>query len=91
MKLNNLDRQVSLLCPTCGGKDFLSDNDDENGFVTCSQCERQLTRAELNAENSELIEENLNEIAIEAKKQIEAEMKKMFKNAFKGNKNIKFK
>lgn len=79
MKLNNLDRQISMLCPTCGGKDFIFDEHDENGPVTCSQCERQLTRAELVAENSELIAENQNEIAREAKKQIEAEMKKCSK------------
>ncbi len=91
MKLNNLDRQISMLCPTCGGKDFIFDDNDENGLVTCSQCERQLTRAELEAENSELIQENINEIAKEAKKQIEDEMNKMLKNAFRGNKNIKFK
>ncbi|EEY45376.1 hypothetical protein VMA_000771 [Vibrio mimicus VM223] len=40
-------------------------------------------------ENSELIVENQNEIAKEAQKQIEAEMKKMLQNAFKGSKNIK--
>ncbi len=89
MKLKNLDRQISLLCPTCGSKDFIFDEHDENGIVTCSQCGRQLTRAELFSENSELITENRNEIAKEAKKQIEAEMKNMLKNAFKGNKNIK--
>lgn len=57
--------------------------------MTCAQCERELTRRELITENSELITENQNEIAEEAQKQIEAEMKKMLKNAFKGNKNIK--
>ncbi|GLT13879.1 ECs_2282 family putative zinc-binding protein [Vibrio algivorus] len=89
MKLNNLDRQISMLCPTCGCKDFSFDEQDENGLVTCVQCERQLTRADLVTENSELIAENQNEIVKEAKKQVEAEMKKMLKNAFKGNKNIK--
>ncbi|MGY6297974.1 ECs_2282 family putative zinc-binding protein [Vibrio parahaemolyticus] len=89
MKLNNLDRQISMLCPTCGCKDFTFDEHDENGLVICAQCERQLARADLVAENSELIAENQNEIAKEAQKQIEAEMKKMLKNAFKGNKNIK--
>lgn len=78
-----------MLCPTCGCKDFSFDEHDENGLVTCTQCERQLTRSDLLTENSELIAENQNEIAKEAKKQIEAEMKKMLKNAFKGSKNIK--
>ncbi|MBE1275163.1 ECs_2282 family putative zinc-binding protein [Enterovibrio baiacu] len=91
MKINNLDRQISMLCPTCGCKEFSFDEHDENGLVTCTQCERQLTRAELVSENSELIAENQNELAKEAQKQIEAEMKKMVRDAFKGNKNIKFK
>ena len=89
MKLKNLDRQISLMCPTCGCKDFSFDEHDENGLVSCAQCERELIRTDLVAENSELITENQNEIAKEAQKQIEAEMEKMLKNAFKGNKNIK--
>ncbi|WP_000769199.1 ECs_2282 family putative zinc-binding protein [Vibrio mimicus] len=89
MKLKNLDRQISMLCPTCGCKDFSFDEHDENGLITCTQCERQLTRIDLLTENSELIVENQNEIAKEAQKQIEAEMKKMLQNAFKGSKNIK--
>ncbi|KQA33491.1 ECs_2282 family putative zinc-binding protein [Vibrio cholerae] len=89
MKLKNLDRQISLMCPTCGCKDFSFDEHDENGLVTCAQCERQLTRTELVTENSELITESQNEIAKDAQKQIEAEMKKMLKSVFKGSKNIK--
>ncbi|WP_264293082.1 hypothetical protein [Vibrio alginolyticus] len=33
MKLNNLDRQISMLCPTCGCKDFNFDEHDENGLL----------------------------------------------------------
>ncbi|WP_054546850.1 ECs_2282 family putative zinc-binding protein [Vibrio splendidus] len=79
MKLNNLDRQISMLCPTCGYKDFSFDEHDENGLITCTQCERQMTRVDLVAENSELIAENQNEIAKEAQNQIEAEIKKCLK------------
>ncbi|HGF7511354.1 TPA: hypothetical protein AB5A35_003315 [Vibrio cholerae] len=89
MKLNNLDREINMLCPTCGCKDFSFDEHDESALITCIQCERQFTRGELVTENSELIAENQKEIVQEAKMQIEAEMKKMLKNVFKGNKNIK--
>ncbi|PQJ62400.1 hypothetical protein C9J41_11305 [Photobacterium sp. GB-50] len=88
MKLKNLDRQINLLCPTCGSIDFNEHGESES--VTCLQCGRQLTRDELIEENSELISEVKNELAKDATKQIEAEMKKMFKDAFKGHKNIKF-
>lgn len=90
MKLDNLDRPISMLCPTCGCKDFSFDEHDRNGLLICTRCERQLTRVELVVENSELIAENQNEITIEAQKQIEDEMKKILKNAFKGSMNIKF-
>lgn len=49
-----------------------------------------MARFELIEENAELMTETQNEIAKEAQKQIKAEMEKMLKNAFKGNKNIKF-
>ncbi len=49
-----------------------------------------MARFELIEENAELMTKTQNEIAKEAQKQIKAEMEKMLKNAFKGNKNIKF-
>ena len=48
-----------------------------------------MARFELIQENAELMTETQHEIAKEAQKQIQAEMKKMLKNAFNGNKNIK--
>ncbi|RYU47081.1 ECs_2282 family putative zinc-binding protein [Aliivibrio finisterrensis] len=89
MKLNNLDREIRLLCPTCGCTDFSHEEHNENDLVTCAQCERKMSKGDLINENSEVINEAKHEIASEAKKQIEAEMKKMLKNAFKGSKNIK--
>jgi predicted nucleic acid-binding Zn-ribbon protein len=91
MKINNLDREIRLLCPTCGCTDFSYDKHNENELVVCAKCERKMTRRDLFDENSEVINETKNEIASEAKKQFEAEMKKMLKNAFKGSKNIKIK
>ncbi|MCE9950787.1 hypothetical protein Q7I35_09430 [Aeromonas allosaccharophila] len=89
MKLNKFDREIILHCPTCGCTDFSFVEHDEEGRVTCTQCERQMARFELIQENAELMTETQHEIAKEAQKQIQAEMKKMLKNAFKGNKNIK--
>ncbi len=91
MKLDKLDREVRMYCPTCGGTDFSFVENDDEELVSCAQCERQIARSDLLEENSELLAETQNEIAKEAQKQIEAEMKKMLRNAFKGNKNIKFK
>ena len=91
MKLDKLNKEIRMHCPTCGGTDFSVVEHEEEKLVTCSQCERQMTKSELYEENSELLTETQNEIAKEAQKQLEAEFKKMLRNAFKGNKNIKFK
>ncbi|WP_038881868.1 ECs_2282 family putative zinc-binding protein [Vibrio jasicida] len=91
MKLDNLNREVSLMCPTCGCTDFSFEEHDENEQVTCARCERMMLRTDLINENSELISENTNEIVKDAQKQIEAEVRKMFRNAFKGSKNFKIK
>ena len=90
MKLDKFDRGIRLHCPTCGCTDFSFVEHDDEERVTCTQCERQMARFELIEENAELMTETQNEIAKEAQKQIKAEMGKMPKNAFKGNKNIKF-
>ncbi|EKP0302587.1 OapC/ArvC family zinc-ribbon domain-containing protein [Aeromonas allosaccharophila] len=90
MKLDKFDRGIRLHCPTCGCTDFSFVEHDDEERVTCTQCERQMARFELIQENAELMTETQHEIAKEAQKQLQAEMKKMLKNAFKGNKNIKF-
>lgn len=90
MKLDKFDTGIRLHCPTCGCTDFSFVEHDEEERVTCTQCERQMARFELIEENAELMTKTQNEIAKEAQKQIKAEMEKMLKNVFKGNKNIKF-
>ncbi|MGY3643826.1 MULTISPECIES: ECs_2282 family putative zinc-binding protein [Pseudomonas] len=90
MNFDKHSRTVSLQCPTCGGSSFESDV-NESPEVKCVQCERVISRDELLRENSENIRENLEEIKANVAKDIAGQMKKALKDAFKGNKNIKFK
>ncbi|MFM5869328.1 ECs_2282 family putative zinc-binding protein [Aeromonas caviae] len=91
MKLDKLNREIRMYCPTCGNTEFSFVEHDEEGLVICTQCEREMAKSELLEENSELLAEAKNEITKEAHKQIELEIKKRLRNAFKGNKNLKFK
>lgn len=83
---------ISLQCPTCGGVDFITDEKDEDSdndthIVKCDCCGYETTKAQLQEENGELIQNQVNEIGKEFASDIEKELKKMFK----GSKNIRFK
>lgn len=93
MKDGKYDREVQLMCPTCGENNFhvLEGVDESTELVKCAHCERTITKDDLINENSENIQENINEMGEEAVKDLEKELKKTFKKAFKGNKNVRFK
>lgn len=91
MKLDKLNREIKMYCPTCGNTDFSFVEHDDEGLVICTQCERQMAKPQLLEENSELLAEAQNKITNEVQKQIEAEIKKRLRNTFNGNKYIKFK
>lgn len=91
MKLDKLNREIKMYCPTYGNTDFSFVEHDDEGLVICTQCERQMAKSQLLEENSELLAEAQNEITNEVQKQIEAEIKKRLRNAFNDNKYIKFK
>ena len=92
MKADKYDRQVTLLCPTCGCTDMeiLHGSEETIELVKCPSCGRELTKEELINENSENIKANLNEVKEEIQKDLVKEMQKNLKDAFKGNKHIKF-
>lgn len=78
MKLDKLNREIKMYCPTCGNTDFSFVEHDDEGLVICTQCERQMAKSQLLEENSELLAEAQNKITNEVQKQIEAEIKKGF-------------
>ncbi len=56
-KLEKLERQINLLCPTCGGDQFEYDTGDPQNaaLFTCASCGREIQREDLLDENQELI------------------------------------
>ncbi|RUO18006.1 hypothetical protein CWE08_12075 [Aliidiomarina iranensis] len=93
MNSEKYDRNVSLHCPTCGATQFEYDEtlEDDHSMVRCISCDREVTKAELIHENSENINEHMEEIGKQAADDVAKEMRKSLKKAFRGNKNIKFK
>lgn len=88
MDSEKYNRNVRVLCPTCGCSDFsYSEATDETiQVMTCASCDREFTRDELLQENSENIQENLSEIKDEILKDVADELRKSLKKAFSGKK-----
>lgn len=93
MNPDKYNRNISLLCPTCGCNDFSYKEgvDEAIQIMTCAYCEREFNKDELIQENSENIEEHLSEIKNEVTKDFANELRKTLKKSFSGNKNIRFK
>ncbi len=82
-------RSISLLCPTCGEKDF--EHGIGDGPLRCLNCNSSFTREELIRENGDIIEAEVDEVKAEILKDVKQEFRNTLKNAFKGSKHIKFK
>ena len=93
MNPEKYNRNINLLCPTCGSSDFSYEQgaDETIEVMKCASCDREFTKDELMRENSENINEHFSEIKSEASKDMAKELKDSLKKAFRGNKNIKFK
>lgn len=93
MDAEKYNRSIPLLCPTCGGSMFAFDHgvDETIEMATCASCGRQLTKDELIHENSENLSEHAREVGQEALKDAAEELRKSLRNAFRGNKHIRFK
>lgn len=91
MNSGKYDRNINMLCPTCGGDQFETGEsaDEATEIVKCASCGRVLTKDELIDENSETIEEHVKEMGAEAVKDLAKEMKESIRKAFRGNKNIR--
>lgn len=87
MDSEKYDRSIVLNCPTCGHTEFETSEDENNPLVKCVSCNRETTKDDLINENGENIDFNIEEVADE----VLEDLSKMFKNAFKGSKNIKIK
>lgn len=93
MDAEKYDRQIVLLCPTCGNRDFQLNQNGEcsEDTIVCPSCNRTMTRAELLNENGETIDLALEEVSATALADAEVEIRKMLIDAFKGCSNVRIK
>jgi len=86
-EMEDLTRNVQLLCPVCGNNQFetfdtatdeFMDATDETRF-RCSDCGNIFTKRELIDENQAVINENIEEVKQEAIKEIQNDLKKALK------------
>lgn len=93
MNLDKLNRSITLLCPTCGDTEMesLEGPHDVSNLFKCNNCGLEITKDELINSNQENINLHVEEIKVEATKELQSELNKMLKNAFKGTKFIKVK
>ena len=80
-----------MKCIVCGNSDF--DSTDDKSHYKCKRCGKEYFGGydELVKLNERHINNVINETKKEIQKDLEDDLTKIFRNAFKGNKNIKFK
>ena len=88
---DNYNKSIQLRCITCGDTDF--DINDDKSWINCNRCGKEYNGGfdELVELNQENINQELEKTKEKIGKDLKKEMTDMFKKAFKGNKNIKFK
>ena len=85
--MKDLSRSVKMFCPLCGNDQFESLEGELEDFVhasddirfRCSDCHSIYTKGALKEENSEIIENAVEEMKEEAIKEFEKELKKAMK------------
>jgi Zn ribbon nucleic-acid-binding protein len=82
MDAEKYNRNVTLVCPTCGGTQFEYEKgvDETIEVVKCVSCEQELTKDELIRENRENISEHVKEVGKEIVKDAAEALKKAFKS-----------
>jgi len=85
MSLPDRNRSVTLVCQTGAGTAFEHDDADPASDVRCIGCDRIYTREALIAENGEVIQVSLDEM----KSEIVEDVRKHFRDAFRGSKHFK--
>lgn len=86
------NRNIKLRCAVCGDDTSFEFNEDKS-YVKCTRCGREYFGGydELVELNQEAINDELESLKNEALGDLKADINKMFRDAFKGNKSIRLK
>lgn len=78
---DNYSKQIALRCMTCGAT-YAFETNERIGYITCRKCNRVYRggEEELISLNEALIEDEQQQLIEEVQKDVEKELKKMFKN-----------
>lgn len=85
--MKDMEMSISLKCDVCGNDQF-SVEDETTGelldapddtLVKCSDCGREVTKEEFIKENSHIIEANVEDFKADIMKELEKDLKKVFK------------
>jgi uncharacterized Zn finger protein len=85
--MKDMDMNISLKCNVCGNDQFSAVDENvedlmnapDDTLVKCSDCGRTITKEQLIEENSYIIDANIEDFKEEVVKQLEKELKNMFK------------
>lgn len=94
MDYRKYHRQVELLCPTCGAKEFedqASPAGGDDAETVCAACDRRTTRGELKNLNGERIEFAVDEMAKEVLDDAAKEFRETLRRATRGSRNLRLK
>lgn len=88
----NYNSQIQLRCTVCGDDSSFDFNEDKT-YIKCVKCGKEYHGGydEVVELNQELIDNELETKIDKIREDLPKDIHKMFKEAFKGNKNIKFK
>lgn len=87
MKLNNIEKEINLICPICGNDQFSSldvpieelKDGLETNRIQCSDCRSIFTKEGLLNENQEQIDNEVEQITDDITKQLDKEIKKILR------------
>lgn len=88
---DSYNKSIQLRCIVCGDSDF--EMNEDKTWIKCNRCEKEYPGGydELVELNQALINREVEKMKGELITDVKKDIADMFKNAFKGNKNIKFK
>ena len=84
--MKDYSREIKMLCPVCANDQFSSldgfddlDIAPDNSKLQCADCGATFTKEELIEKNQHIIDANIEDVKKDLLKDLEKEIKKMFK------------